>query len=238
MPNTNLERNNSTRSVQHSRELALDDVEYEDLFHGASRVDDPMMRLQCEFVVVVLGRLGLRAGELAHLREKWVDWRREEIQIPRHQACRKGKDGGACARCIRLAEQMVDHAEDLTLDEAVASMWSPKTAAGSRGVYYGWDARSQYVLERFFDYYDQWPKSVQVVGRRVKRAARHSDKVDEDQISPHPLRATAASHLAGRGLGHSAMMQFFGWSDMSVSSAYIETSSGATARQLESLASR
>ena len=62
--------------------------------------------------------------------------------------------------------------------------------------------------------------------------------VDADEISPHPLRATAASHMAGRGLGHSAMMQHFGWADFSVAAAYIETSTDATARQLSALQSR
>lgn len=238
MSTQNLQRNNSTRSVQHSKELALDEVEFEDLYHGASQIDDPLMQLQAEFAVVVLGRLGLRAGELAHLREEWVDWRREVIEIPMHQPCRKGKDGGACARCIRLAEQKVDHNPGLSLEEAVASMWSPKTEAGARGVYFGWDARAQHVMERFFDQYERWPRSVQVVSRRVSRAAEHASDLDAADISPHPLRATAASSLAARGLGHSAMMQFMGWSDFSVASAYIKSSTGATANQLESLNSR
>ena len=232
-------QNNSTRSVQHSKELALDPVEYESLLHGAAKIDDTLMRLQAEFAVLALGRLGLRAGELAHLDEDWIDWRRDTIQIPGHDPCEKGRDGGPCARCLRLAQQVVDHA-DVELDHAqvASTYWQPKTSNGARGVFFGWDPRVQYTLERFFDHWTEWPRSVQVVNRRVTRAAEHAPLVDADEISPHPLRATAASHMAGRGLGHSAMMQHFGWADFSVAAAYIETSTDATARQLSALQSR
>jgi len=71
----------SGTDVSHSKEDALDDREFELLLEGARKLGgsdyyygpDPL------FTIQVLGRLGLRRGELAHLSEEWIDWRNEMI---------------------------------------------------------------------------------------------------------------------------------------------------------------
>ena len=49
--------------VRHSRERALSDREFERLLQGIERIDCDWYRLQTRFVVLVAGRLGMRAGE-------------------------------------------------------------------------------------------------------------------------------------------------------------------------------
>ena len=76
----------SGSDVTHSKEDALDDREFELLLEGARELarSDYYYDADPVFVIQVLGRLGLRRGELAHLSEDWIDWRNEMIVIPDH----------------------------------------------------------------------------------------------------------------------------------------------------------
>lgn len=47
-----------------SKELALDDREFELHLEGADRIDDPNRSLQAKFAVLVCGRLGFRAADV------------------------------------------------------------------------------------------------------------------------------------------------------------------------------
>lgn len=226
-----------TREVTFSRELSLDDVEFEALYEAAVRIDDPWYRLQSRMAVMALGRLGLRCSELVHLQSDWVDERRKFISI-QPDPCTKGKDGGICGGCLQKAKQRVEHNEELSLEEAKASYWRPKTEAGNRRVFYGFSARVEKVVEEFVDEWDVWPVSETGVGRRLDRAARQSDVIAPSEISPHPLRATAASYHAGRGLDHTSLMQHFGWATPGVAKRYIKRSPEATARQMSTIHSR
>jgi hypothetical protein len=79
------------------------------------------------------------------------------ICIPRHQECTGGRDGGQCGYCRRKAAQKVEHNEDLDLEAAQASMWSPKTEAASREIPFDASPRAEIVTERFFERFDRWP---------------------------------------------------------------------------------
>ncbi|WP_161607587.1 hypothetical protein [Natronorubrum bangense] len=48
--------------------------------------------LQARFIILVGGRLGLRRGEIAHIKEKWVNWRRSMIEIPIQEDYTKSKE--------------------------------------------------------------------------------------------------------------------------------------------------
>jgi len=100
-----------------SKELALDDREFELFVRGAQNIGCDLRSQETEFIAFVLGRLGLRPGELCHIREEWINWRRRMIEIPKHDPCTKGKDGGLCGSCKQAVRQKVDYAE-LSLDEA------------------------------------------------------------------------------------------------------------------------
>ena len=230
----------SGTEVHHSKEDALTDREFELLLEGARRLGESDYYYDADplFTIQVLGRLGLRRGELAHLSEEWIDWREEMISIPDHHECGKGADGDVCGYCRQLARQRVEYADGaLTMDEALAWMWVPKTAAASREIYFGFDARLKLAIERYFesDAYSRYEASSTAINRRVKKAAELAPELNPEDVRPHSLRATAATYHAGRGLEMLPLMQMFGWSQPQTSEIYIGRSGTNTARQLDSI---
>lgn len=230
----------SGSTVRHSKEDALTDMEFELLLEGARELGrspyyyehDP------EFIVYVLGRLGLRRGELAHMSEEWIDWREKMIKIPESDPCSKGKGGDVCGYCTQLAKQRVEYAEgDLTLDEALEYMWVPKTRAAARDIYFGFSPRAELYIERYFgsDEYDEVAVGSNGINRRVKRAAETADELEPDRLSPHKLRATAATFHSSRGLSMLSLMQYMGWAQPQTAEVYIGRDGQNTARQLNSI---
>jgi len=230
----------SGSEVTHSKEDALSEREFELLLEAAGTLADSQYYYDAdpEFTIYVLGRLGLRRGELAHLQESWVDWRRQMISIPTSSPCHAARDGdGVCGYCRQLARQRVEYAEDLTMDEALAWMWVPKTQAAAREIYFGFDARAEMFIERYFESgtYSQYEPSSTAINRRVKKCAEIADGLDPAHVRPHSLRATAATYHAGRGLELLALMQMMGWAQPQTAEIYIGRSGENTARQLDSI---
>lgn len=233
--NSGPQKSGPTNTVRHSKDDALDGCEYELLLEGASQMDEYYGN-QATFVILALGRLGLRRGELTHLQAEWIDTRNEMIQIPYHEQCHGARDSdGICGYCRQMAAQRADYNDDVSMQEAVADQWHAKTPAAARDVYYGFDARVRLHLERFVDKYDGWPLSAGAITRRVKRAAEHADDLDPANVRPHSLRATAATHHAGRGLEMHALMQHFGWAQASTAEVYLSRNGRNTARQLDAI---
>lgn len=54
-----------------SKELALDDREFELFVRGAQSLECDLRSQETEFIAFVLGRLGLRPRELCHIHEGW-----------------------------------------------------------------------------------------------------------------------------------------------------------------------
>lgn len=299
----------------HSKELALNDRDFELLLEGARAIDDEYQSQQARFATLVAGRLGLRAGEITHMRSDWLNWRQRRIEIPAEQDCTKGKDGGICGHCEQAAKQMVEHnaisipgarlellqegaiqgfrrdterqlivahrrhaegdldvdalddqvqtilegsrgnewdifesltneaeqvvtEQDLTLEEARDMMWQPKTEAAARSVPFDWRARVEIAVERFFEDWDAWPVSQSVLHRRVKKSLRHAHELDEDDTHLHGLRATAATHHAGRGISTLTLQSLMGWAQASTARSYVRASPENTQRELHQANSR
>lgn len=229
-------RHRGGSSTNHTKKYALSDREFQLLLEGASMMRD-YYGFQSRFVALVAGRLGLRAGEIAHLKEDWVDWRRNMIVIPRHEQCTKGRGGGVCGYCRSCAEQMVEH-NNIGIDDALERCWSPKTEAAAREVPFDFDPRVTLAVERFFDKYDEYPCSRQSVNRRVNKAAEHAESIDESEVFPHALRSTAATYHASRGLDVLPLQAMFGWSEISTAQNYIKKCGENTARALHMIHSQ
>jgi len=97
--------------VTESRELALNDREFELFVRGCRDIDCDLRSQESMMIAFAGGRLGLRPGELTHIREEWVDWRRRMIEIPAQQDCRKGKYGGICGACRQSVKQQVEYSQ-------------------------------------------------------------------------------------------------------------------------------
>jgi integrase len=217
--------------VRHSKQDALSDAEFERLVDAAYELDEPFVS-QTLFVLFVSGRLGLRAGELAHIKESWVDWDRQQINIPRHDRCDFGQHGGYCGYCEQQARLAAKNNEDLSYDEALEERWQPKTTTGARAVPFGWDDEIVSVVEAFFEIYDRWPRSRAVVNRRVTKVAEEAGMKPE-KVYPHCLRASAGTHHAYKGLSTLALQSLMGWERISTARKYLRVSGGATEKALE-----
>ncbi|GGM63894.1 integrase [Halarchaeum rubridurum] len=217
---------------RYSREDALRSRQFQLLLEGARELPDSHAQ-DTRFVILVAGRLGLRAGEIAHIQRDWVDFRRQMIEIPVHEPCQKGMDGGVCGYCRAQSAQAADANDDLSQADAEARMWSPKTVASAREVPFGHNPRATLAIERFFNRHDEWPFSRAVVNRRVTAAAEHAAEVDADHCYPHALRATAATTLADNGLDIIPLKAFMGWSKLETAKHYLSKSGKNTARALE-----
>ncbi|MDS0284687.1 tyrosine-type recombinase/integrase [Haloarcula onubensis] len=129
--------------VTESKELALDDREFELFVRAAQNLDCDLRSQETVFVAFVLGRLGLRPGELCHIHSDWINWRRRMIEIPAHDPCDKGKDGGLCGSCKQAVRQKVDYAKmDLAearmevLDDAVGDKLPRHVRSQIQGVHF------------------------------------------------------------------------------------------------------
>lgn len=225
--------NRTAEQTHHCREDALSDREFERLVEATHEMDE-YRGLEARFIVFAAARLGMRAGEIVHATADWVDWRREMVQIPRHESCDRGRDGGLCGSCRQAARQMVQYHDDLSLAAAEDLMWSPKTESSAREIPLT-TTRATIALEDYFERFDEFQISQTGVNRRVERAAELADGLDPADVYPHALRATCASFFAARGLNAVALKSLMGWSDFSVALKYIEDSGERTSQALDSI---
>lgn len=217
--------------VRHSREDAITDAQFDKLFSAAESMDEPY-RLDCLFVLIAAGRLGLRAGELCHVDADWINWQQRQLDIPRHDPCTEGKHGGVCGYCRDRAQKAVECNDDLTAEEALAERWEPKTENGARAVPFGFDDRVETVLEEFFIFRDGYDRSRSSVNRRVDRMLEAAG-LPRSLCYPHSLRATAAMYHASRGVNTAALQALMGWKKLDTAQSYVRLSGAQTRRALE-----
>jgi len=213
--------------VHRTKEDALNEREYELLMSATYQLDEPY-ELQSRFALLLLGRLGLRPGELCHIQEEWVNWRKMMINIPYYEGCN-------CGYCKQQAEQEADHNEDINFEEAINSRWKPKTDGAVREVPFDFSAKVKICMEKFFDEYDKWPRSKQSINRRIDKLCKQVKELDKNEIYPHCLRATAATHHAGNGLDTISLQSLMGWANISTSRSYIKHSGQKTQSALNQI---
>lgn len=217
--------------TRHCKQDALDDREFELFLEGARSLPEPRS-FDARLIALLAGRLGLRAGEIAHMRESWINERKNRIEIPRYQECTKGKNGGLCGYCIQQCQQMANADTPTTYEEAKETMWSPKTRNAVRAIPFESSTRAEIMIKRYFERYDEYQASRTSINRRVTNAAKAAPELSHEDIYPHCLRATCASFLAARGLDVYALQGMMGWERLKTAEVYIQKSGEHTARKL------
>ena len=217
--------------VRHSHQDAVSESEFDQLVKATDQLKPPY-DAECLFVLIAAGRLGMRGGEIAHLKESWIDWDTKQILIPAFDVCDTGEDGSICGYCRAQAELAVENGTYETLDEALDNRWTPKTTHSVRAIPFSYDSFIETVVEEFFRDRDRWPHSRVSINRRVDRVLEAAG-FPEDKCYPHSLRATAASWHAYRGLPAAALQSLFGWSNLQTAQKYLRLSGGATAKALQ-----
>jgi integrase len=130
-------------------------------------------------------------------------------------------------RSIELRKEV-----NLTFEEMAARRWEPKTSQSAREIPFDFDVRVQMTLERFFEEFDQWPRSSATLNRRINRLAEVAGL--EDNVYPHALRATSASVHASRDISIYALMSTMGWKDPATARVYIQANDKQAAREIRS----
>ena len=221
--------------VRHSKEDALSDRQFERMYEATFRMDGDYHALESRMILFAAGRLGMRSGEICHLKEEWIDWRENMIRIPKHDRCTDGRDGGICGSCRQAAKQIVEHNDGVTLEQAESIMWRPKTEYAAREIPINVTARAAIVIEDYFERFDQFESSQTTINRRVDTTAEIAREVDPETTYPHALRATAGSYFAARNLGVVALKAFMGWKDFDVAIRYLQESGERTATALRDI---
>lgn len=216
--------------TQHSHERALSESEFERLYTATYDLADPF-DVQCRFVLIAAGRLGMRAGEIAHFRNDWIDWDKRQIQVPSFDPCDKGRDGGPCGYCRKRAKSAAAHSDELPYEKALEQRWNPKTSNSARAIPFDFDQRVDDVVEEFTFCYERYPASRASINRRVDRLLEVAGW-PTSKTAPHPLRATAATVHAYRGVPAPALQSLFGWADLGTAMKYLRLSGGATQQAL------
>lgn len=216
--------------VRNSFQDAPSEEEYQTLLESAADLPEPY-DAECLFILVCAGRLGMRGGEICHMREDWVDWQNKQIEIPLFDPCDHGITGGVCGYCRSQAELALSYDDDLTMEEALDQRWEPKTPNSVRAIPFDFHPFTESVISEFFKIYDHYPRSRVSVNRRVDRVLEAAG-FDTGEAYPHSLRATAASWHAYRDLPPVALQSLFGWKNISIAQKYIRLSGNATAKAL------
>ncbi len=153
------DRHRRALTTRHTHEDVLTDRQFELLLEACSDLPEPH-DFEARFICLIAGRLGFRAGEIAHFQTGWVNWNRRTIRIPQHEPCR-------CAYCRRQARQEATHNDELSVEDAIASRWHPKTVASARLIPFDLSLRLELCVERFANRYDAFPRSRSTIDRRV-----------------------------------------------------------------------
>lgn len=216
------DRHRRALTTRHTHEDVLTDRQFELLLEACSELPEPH-DFEARFICLTAGRLGLRAGEIAHFQTTWINWDRRTIRIPQHEPCQ-------CGYCHRQARQEAEHNEDLSLADTILSRWHPKTVASARLIPFDLSLRLELCFERFAARYDEFPRSRSTVNRRMQAAANEAGLAGH--VYPHCLRATAASYHAYKGVAPVPLQALMGWSDLATAQKYIRISGTATADAL------
>lgn len=242
----------SRERQKYSREDAIEVAAFERLILGALKIEDDEQRIRTIMIILCAGRLGLRASEIQHLHEGWIDWERGIIRVPAHEPC-------FCKWCLESAQGKVErerraakrkkieketgeevYLDDVEVDVAIddpevieyayENQYEPKPGASARVVPFGWSKRITAYLMKFFDENEFLDITQQQMRNDVRKAARKAEGVNPSNLTPHPLRATGGTFYADAGLLPKPLRDIMGWSDLANAERYIR----ASGRQLTS----
>lgn len=184
-----------------SKEHSLLDNEVEELINACKTKKE-------KFIIITLIYTGMRIGELIHMRNSWLNWQDERIEIPLKREC-------DCYECGVYR----------------GKVWSPKTKAGVRKIKL-LDPRVKTILREYFTLFDEVHLTRAGAWHLVKRVAKRT-KISH-KIYPHALRATSAHIFAHKHkLSAPTLAYVMGWKSITMAEEYIKSEEGRALKEME-----
>jgi len=196
-----MKRNRSTRVLIPGRK------EFRLLMKTCEQTGEPIVN---KFLILMMGLLGLRIGEIIHMGETWVDFENEIITIPSYEPC-------DCNYCIKYMKRKVK-CKNITPQEVMKECWKPKTEAGARSIPFGFDPEVREVLEKFMTKYKKCPLSARQIQHRITQL---EELAGVSHITSHALRAYAITKFAYDGVNTATLQTVMGWNDLSTADTHI-----------------
>lgn len=151
--------------------------------------------LEDRLAIKLMVYLGMRVSEVAHLRRDWIEG--GELCIPASQPC-------DCANC--------------------KGTWHAKSKASIRTL-----PIPELIANDLYTFLQQSPEGFHItrvtlwwkIKKIAKKAGIRVKGMSKETISPHILRATAATRLAAGGMSAVGLCYFCGWSSLKMGQHYI-----------------
>lgn len=176
-------------------QAALSPEGFYSLYLGGLAIENETRRREACFVLLGLGRLGLRPTELTHLHDGWIDWARGEVHVPARDPC-------ACSQCYARAREQTADTETEPESLLGEVFWSPPDGeAATRTIAFGWSQRLTAAMEAITGAEGYLDTDESGIEGLVETAAENAWELDPETVSVPALRATAATFLARAGFG-------------------------------------
>lgn len=105
------------KNIRYSQQKALNQGECELPRYGGRKVDCNRFKFESQSIAFPGGRVGLDPGEITHIYENWINWRKCCIRILLNDPCRQGRESGPCNLCRQFIHQRVE-SHDTSFGEA------------------------------------------------------------------------------------------------------------------------
>lgn len=165
------------------------------LYLGGLAIDDEQRRRDACYVLLLMGRLGLRPAEIGHLHDGWIDWARGDLHVPAHDPC-------ACRNCWETASERSQDTDRSVEEQLQAECWSPPEGPdGARSIAFGWSRRLTAVIDGVLgdrQYLDADPEAIAAL---VDEATENAWELDRESVSIDAIRSSAGVFLATAGFG-------------------------------------
>lgn len=199
----------------------LDKDEFRQLIQACEKSNEP---IQNKFILISMGVLGLRPGEIAHIRKSWVDFDREIITIPAHEPC-------SCKYCIERVKKKTKR-YSISTQEVQKQYWRPKNKAGARYIPFGFDPEVKKIFVEGINELEKCPLTVLQIKNRLSRL---NQKAGLTKVTPMNLRSYAATQFAYDGLSCYDLLKIMGWSNPKVSSDCVKQTKDSLIKEFKNV---
>lgn len=205
-----------------ARDDALSEEDFNRLIKTSERSDQP---LENKFILLMAGRLGLRVGEIAHIKSGWFDFENKMLTIPKHEPC-------DCYYCKRRFKKRKKNKETDIIKEVKEEQWQPKTKHAPRSIPFGFNSELERISKKMMEKYGECPFSVGTINKKIVKLGK---MVGLENVYPQALRSTAANKFAYDNVSPKTLQTIMGWGKLGMADVYIANSGIRAKKEFEKI---